>query len=113
MNDMKLKTIASLVATLLVSISASNAFSQTASSKEALYTRSLAASCANCHGTDGRTVSGSPVASLAGMDKIYFIAQMNAFKAGTQPATVMHQLSKGFNDAQVEALASYFAALQK
>ena len=110
---MKLKTIANFAATLLVSVSASNAFSQTASGKEALYIRSLAASCANCHGTDGRAVAGSPVASLAGMDKTYFIAQMNAFKAGTQPATVMHQLSKGLNAAQVEALASYFAALQK
>jgi sulfide dehydrogenase cytochrome subunit len=38
---------------------------------------------------------------------------MNAFKTGTRPATVMHQISKGFNDAQVESLASYFAAQKK
>ena len=110
---MKIKINASLATALLVFFSTSNALSQSALGKDALYVRSLAASCANCHGTDGKAVPGSFVAPLAGMDKTYFIAQMKAFKAGTQPATVMHQLSKGFNDAQVEALASYFAALQK
>ncbi len=84
-----------------------------AQSKEALYTRSLAATCANCHGTDGKVVQGSSVTSLAGLDKSYIIAQINAFKAGTRPATVMHQISKGFNDAQVESLATYFAAQKK
>jgi cytochrome subunit of sulfide dehydrogenase len=84
-----------------------------AQSKEALYTKSLAATCANCHGTNGKVVQGSSVTSLAGLDKGYIVAQMNAFKAGTRPATVMHQISKGFNDAQVESLATYFAAQKK
>jgi len=84
-----------------------------AQTKEALYTRSLAASCANCHGTDGKAVQGSQVTSLAGLDKGYIVAQMNAFKTGVRPATVMHQISKGFNDAQIESLAGYFAAQKK
>lgn len=84
-----------------------------AQSKEALYTKSLAATCANCHGTNGKVVQGSAVTSLAGLDKNYIVAQMNAFKDGTRPATVMHQISKGFNDAQVESLATYFAAQKK
>ena len=84
-----------------------------AQSKEALYTKSLAATCANCHGTDGKVVAGSTVTSLAGLDKAYITAQMNAFKTGARPATVMHQISKGFNDAQIESLAGYFAAQKK
>lgn len=84
-----------------------------AQTREALYTRSLAATCANCHGTDGRAVQGSQVTSLAGLDKGYIVAQMNAFKTGARPATVMHQISKGFNDAQIESLAGYFAAQKK
>jgi sulfide dehydrogenase cytochrome subunit len=75
--------------------------------------RSLAATCANCHGTNGKVVEGSQVTSLAGLDKSYFVAQMKAFKTGARPATVMHQISKGFNDAQVESLAGYFAAQKK
>ena len=86
---------------------------QDAGTKEALYARSLAATCANCHGTNGKVVQGSAVTSLAGLDKGYIVAQMTAFKAGTRPATVMHQISKGFNDAQIVSLASYFAAQKK
>lgn len=86
---------------------------QDTGTKEALYARSLAATCANCHGTSGKVVQGSAVTSLAGLDKGYIVAQMTAFKAGTRPATVMHQISKGFNDAQIVSLASYFAAQKK
>jgi cytochrome c553 len=51
-------------------------------SKEALYTKSLAATCANCHGTNGNVVSGSPVVGLAGLPADYIAAQMKAFKSG-------------------------------
>lgn len=80
---------------------------------QALYTRSLAATCANCHGTDGKAVSGSAVTSIAGMEKNYIVAQLKAFRSGARPATVMHQISKGFSDAQIEVLAGYFAAQKK
>jgi sulfide dehydrogenase cytochrome subunit len=73
--------------------------------------RGMAATCANCHGTDGRSVG--TVAGLAGMDKGYIVQQMQAFKAGKPPATIMHQLAKGYSDAQIEQLAAYFAALKK
>ena len=89
------------------------AFAQADAGKEALYARSLAATCANCHGTNGRATEGSSVVSIAGLDKAYLVTQMKAFKAGTRPATIMHQLSKGYSDAQIETLASYFAAQKK
>ena len=110
---MSAKTIGSLLTASLWLALSPYASAQAAQGQDALYARSLAASCANCHGTDGKAVAGSLVVPLAGMDKNYFIAQMKAFKAGTRPATVMTQLAKGFNDAQIEALASYFAAQQK
>ncbi len=84
----------------------------TAQTATDLNARSLAATCANCHGTDGRSVEGAAVPSLAGMPKAYMMAQMKAFKDGTRPATIMHQLSKGFNDQQVETIATYFSALK-
>ncbi len=90
-----------------------NAHAQADAGKDALYVKSLAATCANCHGTNGVAVTGSSVTSLAGLDKAYTVAQMKAFKAGTRPATVMHQLSKGYSDAQIEVLAAYFAAQKK
>jgi sulfide dehydrogenase cytochrome subunit len=71
--------------------------------------RSLAATCANCHGTDGRSASPD-IASLAGMPREKLAAQMKAFRDGSRPATVMHQLARGYTDRQVELLADYFAA---
>ena len=110
---MRAKTIVGFVTALPWLVLSPNAISQTPQGQDALYARSLAASCANCHGTDGKAVPGSLVVPLAGMDKNYFVTQMKAFKAGARPATVMTQLGKGFNDVQIEALASYFAAQQK
>ena len=74
--------------------------------------RSLAATCASCHGTDGRSVT-QEVASLAGLPKEHIVAQMKAFRDGTRPATVMHQLAKGYSDAQIDAMAAWFAAQKR
>jgi cytochrome c553 len=79
----------------------------------ALQVQSLAATCANCHGTNGRAVEGASVPGLAGMPAAYIVEQMKAFKAGTRPATVMHQLAKGYSDAQIDTIAAYFAAQKR
>ncbi len=84
-----------------------------AQSAAALQTRALAATCANCHGTEGRAVDGASVPGLAGMPAGYMAEQLKTFKAGTRPATVMHQLAKGYSDAQIDQIAAYFAALKK
>jgi cytochrome c553 len=76
----------------------------------ALYQQSLAATCANCHGPEGRVTPGSAVPGLAGLPSSYTVAQMQAFRSGSRPATVMHQISKGYTDAQVQSVADYFAA---
>jgi cytochrome subunit of sulfide dehydrogenase len=70
--------------------------------------RNLAASCAMCHGTDGR--SAGIIASLAGRPAREIVATIRLFRAGTKPATIMGQIARGYTDAQVEAIAGYFAA---
>jgi cytochrome c553 len=80
---------------------------------DALYQRANAATCANCHGTEGRTTPGSAIPSLAGMPKDYMVLQMKAFKEGTRPATVMHQITKGYTDAQIDSIAIYYASLKR
>ena len=84
-----------------------------AQNQEALYVKGLAATCAACHGTNGASAAGSSVPSLAGMPRAYMVEQMKAFKAGTRSATIMHQLAKGYSDAQIEQMATYFAAQKK
>ena len=78
-----------------------------------LNTQQLASNCANCHGTNGNAVAGSVVPGLAGYNRDTFIAAMTAFKTGEKPATIMHQISKGYSDAQIVVLANYFAAQKK
>lgn len=77
-----------------------------------LQARSLAASCAACHGTDGRAQPA--MISLAGSNKNDMIKKMQDYKAGRIPAaTIMHQLAKGYSDEQIEAIAGYFAAQKR
>ncbi len=96
----------------LLAFGAAASHAQT-SDKDALYIKSLAATCSNCHGTNGVALQGSSVVSLAGLKKDYIVEQMKAFKSGARPATIMHQLSKGYSDAQIEQIAGYFAAQKK
>ena len=74
------------------------------------YARSLAATCFTCHGTDGRSVGGVPP-SLAGQNKDYLLKQLQEFRDGKRPATIMHQHAKGYTDEQLNLIAGYFAAV--
>ena len=70
--------------------------------------RAMAANCSPCHGTNGRVAAGSPVNGLAGRPAGEIMQRMGQFKAGTRPATVMHQIAKGFSDEEIAAIAAYF-----
>ncbi len=70
--------------------------------------RDLAASCAMCHGTDGR--SAGITEPLAGMPKDQIVSSIKLFREGKKPATIMTQIAKGYTDAQIEAIAGFFAA---
>jgi sulfide dehydrogenase cytochrome subunit len=75
--------------------------------------RNLAAGCAICHGTQGHALPGAPVIPLAGLPREHIATQMRAFRDGTRPATVMHQIAKGYTDAQIDAMAAWFAAQKR
>jgi cytochrome c553 len=97
-----MKKAALLVATL--------AFSGAVSAQEA--TRNMAAACAICHGTDGRSAT-KDIVPLAGLPAAHIASQMRAFRDGQRPATVMHQIAKGYTDQQIDAMASWFAAQKR
>jgi cytochrome subunit of sulfide dehydrogenase len=77
----------------------------------ALQVRGWAAACANCHGTQGVAQPG--MESLAGKNADDMTKQLLDFKAGRKPATIMHQLARGYSDDQLRQIAAYFAALKK
>jgi len=70
----------------------------------------MANTCAGCHGTEGKSV-GPASPNLAGISESYFIDSMKGFKEDTRPATIMNRIAKGYSDAQIESMATYFAAL--
>jgi cytochrome c553 len=71
--------------------------------------RNLAATCANCHGTNGVT-RGSDVEPLAGKPRDELVRKVQEFKQGKKPGTIMPQLAKGYTDEQIELMAGFFAA---
>ena len=75
--------------------------------------RSMAANCAACHGTNGRAASGVTLPGLAGYDKEKFVTVFKEFREGKRPATLMHQIAKGYGDAEVAAMADYFSKLPR
>ena len=43
----------------------------------------------------------------------YIASQMRALRDGKRPATVMHQIAKGYTDPQIDALAAWFSAQKR
>jgi cytochrome c553 len=103
-----MKHASALAFVLLCAVTSAQAQTQT---PDPLQVRSWAAGCANCHGTNGRAEPG--MVALAGANKDDIVQKMQDYKAGRLPATLMHQLAKGYSDAQIVAIASYFAAQKK
>ena len=90
----------------LLALAALPALAQT---PDPTHVRSWAASCANCHGTQGHAQPG--MIKLAGMPASEMMRKMGDFKNNRAPAaTVMHQLAKGYTDEQIAAIAAWFAA---
>ena len=71
--------------------------------------RSMSANCTSCHGTNGLAAPGSTVPGLAGRPKDSLLEMLVQFKEGKRPATLMHQIAKGYSEAEITALADYFS----
>lgn len=71
-----------------------------------LYKRGLAATCANCHGTDGKGVIDGGVPLINTLTSEQMLTQLKAFKSGAREGTIMPQLAKGYTDEQLETIAN-------
>lgn len=72
--------------------------------------RNLAATCANCHGTNGRALPGSGLDALAGVPQAVTLQKLAEFKRGERGGSIMPQIAKGYTDEQLALIAAYFAA---
>ena len=72
---------------------------------------SLAHACAACHGPDWQSQGAIP--SLNALSAADTIAALQAFRAATRKGTVMLRIAKGLDDADMTAVATYFATLRQ
>ena len=66
-----------------------------------------AAACSGCHPASTRVTS--PVPRLAGLDQAAMVRAMQDFRSGARTATVMDRIAKGFTDAEIQAIAAWYA----
>ena len=69
--------------------------------------QALANACAACHGPDGRSQGAIP--SIDNLSAEDFISALKAFRAETRKGTIMNRIGKGIDDAEITAMAVYFA----
>lgn len=69
----------------------------------------LANTCNNCHGVKGVS-EGASMPSIGGQSEGYLLMLMRQWRSGERYSASMGRLLKGYSDAQITALAKYFAA---
>lgn len=106
---MRSRTVRPLLCLLLALAATMGARAQSPEAQR-LRLRALAATCAHCHGTDGHAVEGEALIRLAGLNRDYILTQLMAFRTGDRKATIMHQITRGYSEQQLEEVATYFAA---
>lgn len=72
----------------------------------------LAASCANCHGVDGRS-QHRKIPSLAGKSAAELMRKLLEFRQGDVKSTVMGQIAIAYSEDELRTLAEYFSLQSK
>ena len=96
-----------ILAALYISLShwSSSAIAQNTEASN-LYKRGLAATCAKCHGTEGKGVVDGGMPLINNLTSEQMLTQLKAFKSGTREGTIMPQLAKGYSDEQLVTIAN-------
>jgi sulfide dehydrogenase cytochrome subunit len=66
----------------------------------------LSASCAGCHGTDGRSPGAIP--DISNKSAEFIRTSMEEFRSGRRESTVMGRQAKGYSDEEILLIAEYF-----
>ena len=68
----------------------------------------LSASCAGCHGPDGRSPGSIP--NLAGKNAEFIRTALEEFRSGKRASTVMGRHAKAYTDEEIALIADYLAS---
>lgn len=69
----------------------------------------LSAECTGCHQASGRQQGGIP--AITGWPQEQFVAVMRSYRAKERENAAMRTVAARFSDAELAALAAYFATL--
>ncbi|MBU3621770.1 c-type cytochrome [Polynucleobacter sp. CS-Odin-A6] len=100
-----------LVTSALIGLSQWSGLSM-AQTADQLYQRGLAATCANCHGTDGKGVLDGGMPLINNLTSEQMLTQLKAYKSGAREGTIMPQLAKGYSDEQLITIANQLGKKQ-
>jgi len=64
--------------------------------------------CVGCHGPAG--TGSPPMTPLAGRPKADIEAALIAFRKNERPNSIMGRIARGYTDAEITAVATFFAA---
>jgi sulfide dehydrogenase cytochrome subunit len=67
--------------------------------------------CIGCHGPRGEGMAA--IARIAGRDAGELEAILRAYRADERPGTIMPRIARGYSDAEIAAVAAYFAAIRQ
>lgn len=73
--------------------------------------RKTARQCSTCHGING--IAKIPTApNIAGSSRGYLESQLKAFRSGKRQHEVMSVIAEGLSDAEIKAVATWYASLK-
>ena len=73
-----------------------------------LYANNLALPCYGCHVSSSSENSNS-IPVIEGIDEEYFITAFNEYKTKLRDNYLMHIISKGYSNQEIEDLAKFFS----
>ena len=100
-----------VVVSVLLGLSQWSALSA-AQTADQLYKRGLAATCANCHGTDGKGVVDGGMPLINNLTSEQMLGKLKAYKSGALEGTIMPQIAQGYTDEQLITIANQLGKKQ-
>lgn len=108
------KSLGWILAIVGLSISSFSALAAELDAEAVKRGQASAAICASCHQADGSGMNipgGESWPRLAGLNRDYLVAQVNAFKEGTRSSPTMTPFAGMLNPQQLLDVSSYYASL--
>ncbi len=69
-----------------------------------------AASCAQCHGADGKGIAPNP--PLTGSKESYIAEQLRSYKSGVRTNPIMNSIANPLTEQDIANLAAHYASLK-